>query len=547
MTPKTYQAAVYVRRIATDLICPEDEDPTCVRQLQMIQEYLEKKTDVEYAAAFSDGHKQKDKTALYALQRMIPQLEAHQFDCVVLYTIHQFSNVFKETQHCLGTMFPSLHIRMIFVKEDYDSLTSGDSENGYPILNRLLEQVETADKARRDKAEFYHKRCKGRTSYTYCPYGYLPGPENTADLLADPQSKEVVQTIFQEYLKGTSLSRIAKMLTENNVPSPSKLKQERGYNYKNGVPAGYWHPTTVRGILMNPVYTGDLVFSSYRTTMYMSLRDNEIQENAPKQMIANHHEALVSREDYEKVQLMLQADKANNILRNPRSVQNRFPPHPYRNLVRCAKCGGLMLYAQRNTKGKNPYVIYECSTARNKGAAFCSKQLIRFTLVDQEVKRVLQEEIQLADSIFQKIESGEEENSYREMSTYYQKQMDGYLQEVQVINQKSSRLFADFSVGQISPEEYYQQKELLAEESREKSQLLTDAMEQLRGYRSIFTKDNPWLTLYHDRTLPEVMTQALSKELIDHISISPDEGTIEVILKQQNWKQELFDGMNSEE
>ena len=173
---------------------------------------------------------------------------------------------------------------------------------------------------------------------------------------------------------------------------------------------------------------------------------------------------------------MLQADKANNILRNPRSVQNRFPPHPYRNLVRCAKCGGLMLYAQRNTKGKNPYVIYECSTARNKGAAFCSKQLIRFTLVDQEVKRVLQEEIQLANSIFQKIESGEEGNSYREMSAYYQKQMDGYLQEVQDINQKSSRLFADFSVGQISPEEYYHQKELLAEESREKSQLLTDAI-----------------------------------------------------------------------
>ena len=72
-------------------------------------------------------------------------------------------------------------------------------------------------------------------------------------------------------------------------------------------------------------------------------------------------------------------------------------------------------------------------------------------------------------------------------------------------------------------------------------------MEQLRGYRSIFTKDNPWLTLYHDRTLPEIMTQALAKELIDHISISPDEGTIEVILKQQNWKQELLDGIDSEE
>ena len=57
MTQKLYRAAVYVRRLAIDLTCPEDEDLTCVRQLQIIQEYLAKKPDVEYAAAFSDGHK----------------------------------------------------------------------------------------------------------------------------------------------------------------------------------------------------------------------------------------------------------------------------------------------------------------------------------------------------------------------------------------------------------------------------------------------------------------------------------------------------------
>lgn len=543
MTQKLYRAAVYVRRIAIDLTCPEDEDLTCVRQLQIIQEYLAKKPDVEYSAAFSDGHKQKSQTALYAFQRMIPQLESHQFDCVVLYSIEQFSNIFKETRHCLGTMFPALHIRMIFVKEDYDSLTSGDSKKGYSILARLLEQAEISDTARREKAETIRKRSKGKTSFTYCPYGYLPGAENTADLIPDPQSKTVIQTIFREYLEGQNLSQIARHLTEQDVPSPSKRKQQRGYNYKHGVPAGYWHPTTVREILMNPVYTGDLVFSSYRATMYMSLRDNEIQENAPKQMIANHHEALVSREDYEKVQLMLDADKANNILRKPRTNPNRFPPHPYRNLVRCAKCGALMLYAQRNLNGKNPYVIYECGTGLNKGSAFCSRHPVRFTLVDQEVKRVLQEEIHLADSIYQKIESGTEGNSFKEMNTRYQTEMDGYLQEVREINQRLNRLFADYSVGQISPEDYYKQKELLAEESREKSQLLTDAMEQLRGYRSIFTKDSPWLQLYHDRTLPEVLPQALSKELIDHILVSPDEEAVTVILKHQNWKQELLDGL----
>lgn len=545
MTTKVYQAAVYVRRIFKDLLCPDEKDLSSLEQLSVITKYLEQKPDVVYAGAFTDGRSQKQETKLSAFQRLIPQLEARTYDCLVLYSIEQFSNSAKENRHCLLTLFPMWGIRVICVKEDYDSLTSGDSENNYARLERLLEQSEVAEEARRSKAEFLRKRSKGKTARTYCPYGYLPGAVDTADIYPDPESKDVVQYIFREYLAGKGLSQIARALTADNVPSPSKRKELRGYNFQNTVAAGYWNPTTVKGLLMNPVYTGDLVFSSYRATMYLSLRDETIQEMAPKHVLTNHHEPLVSREDYEKVQLMLQAEVVDRPTRTP-SGEKRFPPNPYRNLIRCSECGALMLYQQRNLNGKNPHVVYICSTGANKGTEFCSRHTTRFDYVNEKIRTALQDEINLANSVYEQLESNTDISSKKNVEAEYKEQMDGYLEDTRKITQQLQKLRADFTVFAISPEEYYHQKELLTEESREKSRLLTEAIAQLRDYRSIFTLENPWLKLFYGKVLPDLLTLTNSKEYIEIVLLSPQE-EVTVKLKHQEWRKKLLENLDYEE
>lgn len=70
----------------------------------------------------------------------------------------------------------------------------------------------------------------------------------------------------------------------------------------------------------------------------------------------------------------------------------------------------------------------------------------------------------------------------------------------------------------------------------------TEALAQLRDYRSIFTMDNPWLKLYRGKTLPEVMTPAIAKELIEQVLISPQE-EVTVKFKHQNWREKLLEGI----
>lgn len=540
MNTKPYQAAVYVRRIFKDLLCPDDTDLSSIEQLSIISSYLEQKPDVNYAGAFTDGRSQKQETVLNAFQRLMTQLEAHNYNCLVLYSIEQFSNTAEENRHCLLTLFPMWGIRIICVKEDYDSITSGDNENGYEKLELLLKQAEVAEEARRSKAEFLRKRSKGKTARTYCPYGYVPGAVDTADIIPDPESKHVVQYIFHEYLAGKGLSQIARALTADNIPSPSKRKEQRGYKFENTVAAGYWHPTTVKGLLKNPVYTGDLVFSSYRATMYLSLRDETIRDMAPKHVLKNHHEPLITREDYEKVQLMLEAEDADRPVRTPSG--NRFPKNPCRNIIRCSECGALMLYQQRNLNGKNPYVVYICSTGANKGKEHCSRHTTRFDYVNTEIRAAIQEEIDLANAVYNELQETNDSTTYSQVEADYKRQMDGYLDDTRTINQKLQKLHADFTVFSISPEEYYRQKELLTEESREKGRLLTEAIAQLRDYRAIFTLDNPWLKLFYDKALPDLLTQTISKSYIETVLLSPQE-KLTIILKHQEWREKLLEGI----
>ena len=61
MTTKKYQAAVYVRRIFKDLLCPDDTDLSSVEQLSIINNYLKQKPDVEYVNAFTDGRSQRQE------------------------------------------------------------------------------------------------------------------------------------------------------------------------------------------------------------------------------------------------------------------------------------------------------------------------------------------------------------------------------------------------------------------------------------------------------------------------------------------------------
>lgn len=93
------------------------------------------------------------------------------------------------------------------------------------------------------------------------------------------------------------INTICKNLIKDNIPSPEYLNSRGKRNY-------LWNSTSIRRILKNEVYIGNTVGHKVKKVNYkikkqvMLPKDNWIK-------VENTHERIISKEDFEKVQNIL--------------------------------------------------------------------------------------------------------------------------------------------------------------------------------------------------------------------------------------------------
>ncbi|MBY9077135.1 recombinase family protein [Paenibacillus sp. HN-1] len=196
------------------------------------------------------------------------------------------------------------------------------------------------------------------------PFGYdkvKPGK-----LVPNPVHASTVQLIFDLYLnKGIGVQAIANFLDEKGI-LPSRKKSQK------------WHDSSIRLILTNRHYTGDLVQG--RSTV--DSKDKKfLQDNGYKKrhkideskwiVIPNHHEPLITREQFEAVQEKMK-QKAVRVLRG-RGRKSLFARVAF-----CADCGAGMNF-------KNDRKSYVCSTYQKNTAKKCSSHIIKHDTLKQVV------------------------------------------------------------------------------------------------------------------------------------------------------------------
>ncbi len=199
------------------------------------------------------------------------------------------------------------------------------------ILEAMLEamaeyySVNLADEVRKGMTE---KARRGELQ-TAPPFGYRVR-HNT--LVPVEQEAQIVREIFRRFLAGASISSIA------------RWTQHLGARTHRGNPLD---ARRVRYILENPTYIGQLRW-----------QPGKGQENRPPPITAGSHPALVDPEDFEAAAARLK-DNAARFGRHARPAGDR--KHWLAGLVRCARCGGGLVFSQprylkcgRYAKGKCP-------------------------------------------------------------------------------------------------------------------------------------------------------------------------------------------------
>ncbi|MDM0488985.1 recombinase family protein [Clostridium perfringens] len=180
---------------------------------------------------------------------------------------------------------------------------------------------------------------------------------------------EIVRFIFNEYSKGKGYKAIT------NKMNKLGYKTKKGNNFSVG---------SIRDILTNPVYIGEIRYNVRQN--WSEKRRRNINPNPIR--VKGKHEAIIDRELWDKVQLILESKKGK-----PSRIYDG--EYPLTGILRCPKCGaGMVISRTTNTLAdgtKKRIAYYCCGNWKSKGTSVCNSNTIRVDKANEYVFKKIEE------------------------------------------------------------------------------------------------------------------------------------------------------------
>ncbi|MFR7578577.1 MAG: recombinase family protein [Butyribacter sp.] len=122
--------------------------------------------------------------------------------------------------------------------------------------------------------------------------------DEDGNLVINEEEAKIVKLIFMMYLNGCTCQEIADTLTE------------LGCVTKKGNTV--WSPGSILQILQNERHCGDVLAHKTYTPNYLNHKSKKNMQNRPQYRKRNHHEAIISRDDFIAVQRLISNAKYGN-------------------------------------------------------------------------------------------------------------------------------------------------------------------------------------------------------------------------------------------
>lgn len=262
-------------------------------------------------------------------------------------------------------------IRLFMVDERYDSENSDDDMLG---ITTWYNEKYIKNTSRKIK-QVLHARQKEGTLYHNVPFGYIRDQKDKSKILIVPEEAEYIKKIFEYYIQGYGYRRIANILNENKIETPSECRRKQelinGIYSKKRV-ASRWTDSMVHDILKNDIYIGN--FRLHKKTRH-TIHGKDIRVPKENQYLFEaNHEPIISKEQFELVQEIMGKRIISNYRggRVTKTGQQNKIENPFGNCLFCKACGRKLTPIVRTSqKGIRKYYI--CSTYNTKGREYCSK------------------------------------------------------------------------------------------------------------------------------------------------------------------------------
>lgn len=229
--------------------------------------------------------------------------------CIVVKDLSRFGRNYLEAGYYIETVFPFLGIRLIAVTDNFDSTRKEDMESlALPIRN-MVNAMYAKDISKKIWTSLQRKKEAGYAVGNDAPYGYIRNPVTKRNEI-DPEAAFYVQLIFQWELMGVPIFEIARRMTLLQVPTPREWHRKM-VEGKEVLTCKKWGVTTIRHILENQTYVGDTINNKSTQKLFAG----QDKRDLPKEqwyVAKNTHPAIIARDDFEKVQKILDKNGQQN-------------------------------------------------------------------------------------------------------------------------------------------------------------------------------------------------------------------------------------------
>lgn len=521
---KVWKTALYLRLSRDD--GTETESNSIASQREILKEYLKRCPDMELARIYSDDGYSGTNFDRPDFIRMMEDVYSGKINCIVVKDLSRFGRNYVEIGNYLENVFVRYRVRFVAVNNNYDNFSAGNNVVSNLLtlsITNVTNESQAASTSVNVRGTLNLRRQQGKFIGSFATYGYLKDPDDKHKLIIDEETAPIVRMIFERFIGGESIIGITKDLNEMGIPNPSMYKKQKGLNYKH--PSGrsndgLWPDSSVRRILQNRMYIGDMV-QGKNTTMSYKIKQCRAIPKDEWIVVENTHEPIIDREKFDSAQALFN----KHIRKSPQKNEVDL----FSGLVRCADCKRAM-NKKTNKHSYGTYHYYRCVTARKLKKSACSNHTIRIDKLEQAVLLTIQKMIDTAVNMSELLTQINNNSKRKKESSHIGKALKAQIAEREKLVSMITDLYPDWKSGVITMDEYQMLKERLGEKMRIIDEKIASLNKSAEKFKDGITDENDFVSHFKKYGNIECLTRPLLTELVQEIFVH-EGGDIEVVFK----------------
>ncbi len=528
-----FPTAIYARLSVENSGKSENVD-VIANQIEICKSYIADRPYLSLVDTYIDNGHTGTVFDRPEFNRLMTDIKSGRIKCLVVRDLSRFGRDYIETGTYLERIFPQIGLRFIAIKENYDNFdTDGSNESLMIPLQNMINALYSKDISRKVSTALKAQMEQGTFQKRNLPYGYRWNEEHT-NMVIDEETASYVRLIFRRKIEGWSMPMILDELDRLGAPNTELRKRQNGTRTGDGCSCKGWHKSTVYGILTNPHYVGDTVLGRSMVAIYKGIKSHNVKDKDEWIVFPNTHEAIISREDFQKVQDIMNAASEARQTKMQKSEEIRATLiNLFDGKIFCADCGKRMYFHRKKVDKRKDggwYAFYECSTYVGRRYEHCTAHYIRQDRLERDVLAAIQLQVKAAldyDKLLDKLRGSEGEKNIRDKQNALITSLNLKLSGV---SKKRTRLYEDFAEGILDEEEYTFAKKSYDEQFADLSRRLDEAVQRRSKFNEAMSVDNKWITLMKSVSIATQLSQELVDESVELVKIHED-GAVELVMK----------------